>query len=423
MLELGDDASTDSGWGGSSSDEAEESGERKQEEAGEGGKGRERRSPVRSSDSDSGVEDSKGVLVGDERRCLDDAGGSVGGAMAEMASREKSETSTRRQEALSETDPKPAPHSGRSSCSPRESDGTGGEGVPRRDDACRAGSKTVGFLFFEGMVGDGVDAAQEAKDSSTAAAAVAAAVVQAKGVEAPGSPSPRNLPLHDSLGSALEYSGSALGDSRQAGGELGAVESLSNVVGGSGGTAGGQVPTTVASIIGRSTVSGHSGGHVDFARVNSDDDDEDYRGGACRNAELRSINFLGAGGGGLDPFKLEKGAGERFSTTAIGGTIVDGAARSAGVSDSCARAREGAGERCSGSFFCGETVAADRLDIGEEEEEEEEESRRRPPMGTRDGLWWSGERKGGALSSKEEQGLWDRLRERIGSDSFLDACR
>ena len=189
MLALGEDASSDSSWGGSTSDERDSEEERR-------GCGKEERSTSRSTGSDCGVEEMKEVEGG---------GGGGGGDSSGDISHASGGSST---EAVLDNASNRGKHGpvNRRQVSPRGGKGIGEEGVGFHDRIGDARSEVEGFRRC--ATGGGVDAVCEAEENPPPPGGKDDKLRRAS------DPNGSSSPI--SSCSALEYSGSGLSAPRQA---------------------------------------------------------------------------------------------------------------------------------------------------------------------------------------------------------------
>lgn len=386
MLALGEDASSDSSWGGSTSDERDS-----QEELRDCGN--EEHSTSRSTSSDCGVEEMKeagGGNGGDSSGDLSHAsGGSSAEAVLDNASNRRKHSPVNRRQV-----------------SPRGGEDIGEECVGFHDRIGDARSEVAGFRRC--ATDGGVDAVCEAEENPPPPGR--------KDDKLPRVSDPQGSSSTVSSSSALEYSGSGLSAPRRAVDEP-------------------RVGTTARP---RDTVneSGATGGGI-LAWVDGNVEVEDHHT-MCQSDELRGEDLSATKT--TDRDANADAVGRHTGTTKDGCKITNGVIAPHGVA-TAAVTRDGSlfsgrEERDEGSkFSCpGQpaVMAASRtsgsLPSGSEETApadlfNEEESEACVPTGTRGGVSLSGGEGGASLSKKEEESLRDRLQEIIGDDRFLDACR
>lgn len=390
VLALGEDASSDSSWGGSTSDE-----ERDSEEALRDG-GSEERSTSRSTGSDGGVEEMKeaggGKGEGDSSGDLSRGSGSSSAeaVLDDASNRRKHGPVNRRQ------------------VSPREGKGTGEDGVAFHDSIGDARSEAAGSCRC--ATGGVVDAVCNGEENPPPPLG--------KDDKLPRASDPQGSSSPVSSCSALEYSGSGLSAARQAVDEP-------------------RVGTTPRPRD-NASANGAPGGGI-LAWVDGNAEVEDHQA-MCQSDELRGVALSGTRmtdpdadavgrhmGTTKDACKTINGGISPFGVAAVA-AVAAGTEDGSLFSEREERGDEGESSRpgqaavmatggTSGSLpsGSGETAAVDRFD--------EEESEACVPTRTRGGFSLSGEEGGASLSKAGQESLRDRLRGVIGDDRFLDACR
>ena len=384
VLALGEDASSDSSWGGTASDEEKCSeGDLRESE-------NEEHSTSRSTGSDRGVEETK------ETRRGDSSGEPSNGSGGSRVEAVLDDASIRRDCGPANGGPE----------SPRETNGTGEESVCVHDSTGDAKSETTGFR--QCATGGGVDNVCEADDNPPPPRGPPGG----KDNKFPRASDPQGFPSllsSRSSCSALEYSGSGLSGPHQAVNEQ----------------------ETGATQPPRDTVSESGTGGSQLRRVDGNIEEDNYA--TCKSDELRGVHLSGIRTSNPDADPVGRHARVKDGCSTTNGCIAPcGAVAAAGTGEGSLpseheKRNDGeashpdqavvmAAGRRSGSLLCtGETAAADRLD--------EEESEVCTPTRTRGGVSWSGEERGASMSMEEAENLRGRLRGVIGCDRFLDACR